>query len=325
MRIVVVGPGALGCLFACRLAHKAAVDAGHETSQDEVILLDHRPERAVDLSRSGLTLHEMDGGTLRVSLPVMTWPSERPAVWPENIVSADLVLVCVKSPALTDCLSHMQALFATSPLTVFIQNGINHLSIAEGETFPMAFATTTEGANLIAQGEVRHAGRGLTSLGFLAMPGSDTPGMKQVARLATIAEYFSQAGLAAEVCADIGDRIWRKLLINVGINALTAVHDCANGALLDNPVWRDQMAELVKEARQVAIAAGAAVPTDIFDTVVDVCLATANNISSMLQDVRAGRPTEIEAINGAIVCRGARFGIATPANAEITRQVRALS
>ena len=71
MRIVIVGPGALGCLFACRLAHKAAMDAERKSSQDEIILLDHREERAAALSRSGLTLHEMDGGKLRVH-PVVT-------------------------------------------------------------------------------------------------------------------------------------------------------------------------------------------------------------------------------------------------------------
>jgi len=311
MRIVIVGPGALGCLFTCRLARKAAADSEQSKRQDEVILLDHRAERATGLSRSGLTLHEMDGGTA----------SARPTVTarPEDIADADLVLVCVKSTALTDCLSHLRALFAASALTVFIQNGINHLDIAASESFPMAFATTTEGANLVAPGGVRHAGRGLTSLGFLT-----TPYPEQAARLAAIAKYFTQAGLATEVCADIRDRIWSKLLINAGINPLTALYDCANGGLLQNSARRERMAELVGEARQVAVAAGVTVPADIFEKVISVCQATANNISSMLQDVRAGRPTEIEAINGAVVRLGKELGVATPVNAEITRQVLAL-
>jgi len=303
MRIVIVGPGALGCLFACRLARNA--------SQDEIILLDHRPERATALSRSGLTLHEMDGSTTRVQLTVTARPAE--------ITGADLVLACVKSTVLSACLNAYRNLFAASGLTVFIQNGISHLDIAERETFPMAFASTTEGANLVAVGEARHAGRGLTSLGFLHLPSTE-----ERARLAAIAEYFSQAGLTAEVCADIRERIWQKLLINVGINALTALHDCPNGALPLNPTWRGQMAALVEEARQVARAAGVAVPLDAFARVLSVCEATAKNISSMLQDARAGRPTEIEAINGAVVRLGQKIGVATPVNAEITRQVRAL-
>jgi len=309
MRIVIVGPGALGCLFACRLARKAATDRAQKASRDEIILLDHRPERAAGLSRSGLVLHEMDGTATRVQLTVTARP--------EDIADADLILVCVKSTALSACLDAYRDMFAASGLTVFIQNGISHLDIAA--TFPMAFASTTEGVNLIAMGEARHAGRGLTSLGFLHPPSAD-----EQAQLAVIAEYFSKAGLAATVCSDIRERIWQKLLINVGINALTALHDCPNGALPLNPKWREQMAALVEEARQVAMAAGVTAPPDAFARVLAVCESTAKNISSMLQDVRAGRPTEIEAINGAIVRLGQKLGVATPVNAEITRQVRAL-
>ena len=307
MRIVIVGPGALGCLFACRLAQKSAQYA----KQDEIILLDHRPERAEALSRSGLALYEMDGSVTR-AYPLVT-------AHPENMAGADLVLVCVKSTALADCLDARRELFATSALTVFIQNGINHLDLADSETFAMAFASTTEGANLVSMSEARHAGRGLTYFGLLHIPGDG-----ERARLEKIAEYFSQAGLAATVCADIRDRIWQKLLINAGINALTALHDCPNGALPRNPAWREQMAALVEEARQVAMAAGVATPPDAFAKVLEICQATAQNISSMLQDVRAGRSTEIEAINGAVVRLGEKFGVATPVNAEITRRVRAL-
>jgi 2-dehydropantoate 2-reductase len=177
MRIVIVGPGALGCLFTCRLARKAAADAARDMGQNEIILLDHRPERAATLSRSGLLFHEIDGSVTRVYPPVTASP--------EEIGKADLLLVCVKSTVLADCLAACRNLFAASALTVFIQNGISHLDIAESETFPMAFASTTEGANLVATGEARHAGRGQTYLGFLHAPGA------AAVRLAGIAEYFS--------------------------------------------------------------------------------------------------------------------------------------
>ncbi|MDR3088588.1 MAG: ketopantoate reductase family protein [Desulfobulbaceae bacterium] len=310
MKIVVVGPGALGLLFSAYLTKSAEKSRG----RDEIILLDHRPERADFLTENGVILHRLDGRSERVGVKVVARQAE-------TLVGArpGCVLLCVKSMALSAALRMYPELFAAARLTVFIQNGVSHLELAARAAFAPAFASTTEGANSPAVGEARHAGRGLTYFGFV-----DQENNHDLTLISPIVQYFSEAGLAAESRLDMRERIWHKLMINVGINALTAVHNCPNGDVPRHPELRARMAALVAEARLVALAQGIQVTANVFDDVLAVCRATEANISSMLQDVRAGRPTEIEAMNGAIVRIGEQLGIATPANAAITKQVRAL-
>jgi 2-dehydropantoate 2-reductase len=166
---------------------------------------------------------------------------------------------------------------------------------------------------------VRHGGHGLTRLGFVT-PRSDQARQQ----LAAASAAFNAAGLPAEVVPDIRDRLWQKLLVNVGINALTALHDCPNGMLLELPDARERLIAAVQEAAAVAAAEGVALAADPVAMTLQVCRDTAANLSSMLQDVRRRRPTEIAAINGAIVAIGERLGLATPVNRELTAAIKAL-
>jgi 2-dehydropantoate 2-reductase len=125
-----------------------------------------------------------------------------------------------------------------------------------------------------------------------------------------------------EIVSDIIERVWAKLFINVGINALTAIFNCQNGALLDLPPARAQLAEAVREAVAVAKAMGIPIREEPLGTTLEVCRATAENISSMLQDVRRQRPTEIDAINGAVVDLGKKLGISTRTNEQLVLKVK---
>ena len=130
--------------------------------------------------------------------------------------------------------------------------------------------------------------------------------------------------MATTVTADILHRLWAKLFINVGINALTAIHGCLNGDLLTIPGVAERMQTAVDEAEQVARASGIAVNGDPFTATVEVCRRTAANISSMLQDVRRRRRTEIDAINGTVVRVGQTLGLETPENLRLVQQIRAI-
>ena len=119
-------------------------------------------------------------------------------------------------------------------------------------------------------------------------------------------------------------KIWEKLFINVGINGLTATLACKNGELLTLPGVDQRMKNAIDEALLVARAEGIEVTDDPYHSCRIVCRKTAENLSSMLQDVRNRRPTEIEAINGAIVARALPHNIKTPENSLLCRQVKAL-
>jgi 2-dehydropantoate 2-reductase len=301
--IVLAGPGALGCLLASLIGRTAG---GHRLT-----ILDHRPARAAQLTDQGLFYQQGDCRQ-RVALQVVSDP--------DQLAGADIVVLCVKSSAVVSCLQRCRPLLGRQTLLVFLQNGISHLEVAGhcGDA-AVAYGTTSEGATLLGPGTVRHAGVGRTFLGFL-----DPPTALAAELLGRFTALLTAAGMAAVESNDILSRLWAKLLVNVGINALTATLDCSNGALLELPGVKQRMMAAVSEARQVAEAQGIAVADDPWQMTETVCRQTASNISSMLQDIRRQRPTEIGAINGAVVDLGQRLGVATPENLRLTREVLAL-
>jgi 2-dehydropantoate 2-reductase len=302
MKIAVIGPGALGCLLAASLAEN-----------NEVWLLDHNPERAALLNRKGLIL-ESKGRSKHCHVKVTAEP--------HLVGPAQLVLLCVKSGGVREALPAARALLDQDSLAVTLQNGLGHLPLlAELPAEPAwALGVTSHGATLAEPGHVLHKGRGLTRIGF--PPRSSAPPDKAGHKLALAARALTDAGIETEPVDDILNHVWAKLLINIGINALTVIHDCPNGALLDSPDAMALMAAAIREGQEVARKSGIVLGGDPLQAATEVCRATAANISSMLQDVRAKRETEIDAINGALVRKAAELGVPVPINRELTRKIK---
>jgi 2-dehydropantoate 2-reductase len=307
MRIAIAGPGALGCLLAAALARHDQ----HEEA-DQILLIDHRPERAQALDRQGIVCHAGEQEE-QIRLPV--------SAEPETIGPVDILIVCVKAHDLSQSLTFCRALFNANTLIVLMQNGISHLDIEEEIALPTppAFTTTTEGATLLASGVVRHSGRGQTFSGFL-----HDAGKPQTLLLQALCTRLTAGGLTITQVDDIRNRLWAKLLINAGINGLTALYNRTNGQLLTSCAARSRLKRIVAEGAEVARAAGVILPTDPIRSTILACTKTAANVSSMLQDVRRKRRTEIMAINGAIIEQGRRLGVPTPLNEELVRQIRKL-
>jgi 2-dehydropantoate 2-reductase len=303
MHILVVGPGALGCLVA------TAISRGMEGTGSRLSVLDHDRTRADRLNREGIW-YELDGAHRSFPLAVTADPL---AAEP-----ADVVILCVKSYDVLASLASCRPLLAEGTVLLFLQNGIGHLNCGEAAgKAVIAYGTTTEGATLLSPGHVRHAGHGATFLGFPSPVDA-----RSTALLHQTAAICSRGGMTTTVTADILHRLWAKLFINVGINALTAIHGCLNGDLLTIPGVAERMQTAVDEAEQVARASGIAVNGDPFTATVEVCRRTAANISSMLQDVRRRRRTEIDAINGAIVREGRSLGLESPENLLLVEQIK---
>ena len=309
MRIVVVGPGALGSLFAATLVMHSQ-DAEEGDGRHEVWLLDHNSSRARQFAAEGLLLER--GGEKYVC-PV------RATTEPGDIGSTDLVLLCVKSYDVASGLDRAAALLGPDTLLLGLQNGIVHLPLLEAlaDDHLVAIGVTAQGAALLAPGHVRHGGRGLTRVGFLRPSTADG-----AARLRDVAATLAAGGLETEIVDNMQVHVWAKLFVNAGINALTAIHGCRNGDLLDMPEVRAQLVKVVREAAAVAGALVIPIVADPVAATLEVCRATAENISSMLQDVRHQRPTEIDAINGAIVEHGHRLQVPVPANELLVRKVK---
>ncbi|HHO46958.1 MAG TPA: 2-dehydropantoate 2-reductase [Desulfobacteraceae bacterium] len=309
MRIVIVGPGALGSLLTARISLYLDRHDRAGSGQDvRLHLLDYRPERAEFLARHGLILD--DGSRRAHCFPAVTAD-------PEICAGAEILFFCVKTTAVAAALAGVLPFLVPFQVVMAMQNGVGHLDRLALLPCLHGAGVTSEGATLLSAGHVRHGGAGLTRLGLL----NGTPASAGMI-LERAAKLFNGAGLATEITDDPLAHVWAKLLVNVGINALTAIHRCRNGELLESAVLRDTLEKAVREAKMVARAKNIPITADPVATTLAVCQATGNNISSMLQDVQRHRRTEIDAINGAIVAEGERLGIPTPVNRELVRLVR---
>jgi len=176
---------------------------------------------------------------------------------------------------------------------------------------------TNLGATLLDVGKVRFAGKGETVIG--RMDG------KIPVEVRSIREIFSNAGLEIRVSRDIKGFLWSKLLINAGINPLTAITRLPNGKLLDfegtRKILRSAVTEGIKIAKRKRIKL---TYDDPLAKVEAVCEATSSNISSMLQDILNKKPTEIDFINGVIVRQGEELGIPVPVNSLLVDLVKTL-
>jgi 2-dehydropantoate 2-reductase len=299
MRVAVVGAGAMGSLFGALLAE----------SGTDVWLIDIWEAHVRATQKAGLSI-EREGQTRMVALNASTDPAD--------VGLCDLVIVFVKSIHTADAARTAANLAGKNGLVLTLQNGLGNADHIARDVDPrrVLAGTTSYGATLLGPGKIRHAGIGLTTIGMWR-PGDP-------ARAEDVAACFSRAGIETEVVTDVRGIVWGKLLINVGINAITALTGIKNGQLLDleETVWLSRAA--VKEAMAVAEAQHIDVRPDAVEHVLEVARATGSNRSSMGQDVDKQRMTEIGTINGAVVREAKRLGMQAPVNQTLTALVETL-
>jgi 2-dehydropantoate 2-reductase len=223
-------------------------------------------------------------------------------------------LVLVKSWQTSRAAEQLRLCLTDDGIALTLQNGYGNLQILQEALGPRraALGVTTTGATLISPGRVRAGGKGPIHL----VPYNE---------LEPLVSIFRNAGFEIEVSDDLDSLVWGKLVINAGINPLTAILGVPNGQLLEHEQATELMELAAEEAASVAKALGAQLPyEDPLAMVADVARKTGSNHSSMLQDIMRGAPTEIEAISGAIVQQGEQIGVDTPVNKVLWKLVCAL-
>lgn len=298
MDFLIVGPGAMGCLFAARLKK-----AGHP-----VTLMDHMEKRAERINVQGIKVEGILG-EYTVKLPVAIG---KLSGFP------DIAVICVKANETRRAAEDISPLIGPKAHVLTLQNGLGNVDILQkifgtGRTLG---GVTAEGATLLGDGHIRHAGQGETKFGSEGNAGTS---------LSKIVSAFNDAGFNTQSVDNMRSLIWGKLIINVGINALTAITRLKNGRLPHIQGTMAVMTEAVKEAVEVADKKGITLPySDPLGRVQEVCRATADNIASMLQDVLKQSITEVSFINGAIVAEGEALGVPTPVNHTLNCLVQAI-
>ncbi|RLA47693.1 MAG: 2-dehydropantoate 2-reductase [Gammaproteobacteria bacterium] len=286
----VLGAGAIGCLFATAL---------HRSGCTTTLLLRDSASKS-----TSSVLVQRSGAITEIQLPVSATGDNGPITH---------LLVTTKAYDVRGAVAAVAHRLNSDTRLLLLVNGMG-LAEALREDYPtldIYCGTTTEGAYRIAPLHIRHAGTGQTRIG---KPGQTEP-----------APWFRQWSRALDSCvwdANIERALWLKLAINCVINPLTAIHDCHNGDLARRPELTMEVGRLCDEIAAISNAAGYVnAAADLEQAVTGVIADTANNRSSMLQDVQGGRRTEIDYITGYLLAVAGRCGIAAPRNKSLFERV----
>ena len=300
MRIVILGPGALGAVFGAAL-HRA----GHD-----VTLLGRESPHLNALRAAGLTLTRLDGTAALHAIAATDDPNV--------ITGADLVLFLVKATDTTTAARSIAPYLHPEQTILTLQNGLGNVERIRAAVGPgprILLGVTSQGATRLRPGSVRHAGEGPTVIGS---PPEDASKARE------IAAAFTAGGIPTAAVAEIEPWVWRKLAVNAAINGLTALAGVKNGMIASDESLLDAAEIVAEEVAAIARALGWEL-RGMRAAVKETARATAENRSSMLQDLEAGRPTEVAAIHEAIIAAGSEAGIGAPATTVVAALIEARS
>jgi 2-dehydropantoate 2-reductase len=292
--VAIMGAGAVGCYFGGMLAR-----AG--TS----VTLIGRQAHTDTIARDGL---HIESSHFDVRVPV------RATTEPAAVSTADMVLVCVKTPDTEVAARQMQPHLRADAAVVSLQNGVdNGRRLQAILTQPVFAAVVYVGAEMAGPGHVRHTGRGELVLGPVARDGGDVRG--STARAGQIAATFETAGVPCTVSGNVEAELWAKLVLNCVYNAISALGQAQYGRMMRNDAIRALVPDIVEEVAAVARGDGFALDGDALVTACfELADAMPEQISSTAQDVLRGKRTEIDALNGYVVRRAAALGVSAPIN-----------
>lgn len=292
--ILIVGSGALAAYFGARLA----------ASGKSIIMLGTWKAGIQALKKDGIRLFS-NGEEKRY--PVIAISDL------EGISGINNAMVLVKSWQTARAAEQLAQVLDPNGIALTLQNGLGNLEVLRSKLGEerTALGVTTTGATLLGPGKVKAGGEGAVTLGVHP-------------RLSELKRALGDAGFIVKETEDPAGILWSKLIVNAAINPLTALLEVPNGYLLKSKNTRELMRSLAEEAAAVAKAKG--IPLHIENptrAVEEVAESTAENISSTLQDIRRGAPTEIDQINGAIVIEGSKLGIPVPINQIVWQLIQA--
>ena len=298
MKVLILGAGAMGCLYGAAL-HRAGC---------EVALVDVNQPHIDAVNANGLEL-ETRAGVER--LPIR---ARRPA---EMVEPVDLVVVFTKTFHTDTALAGIAPAIGSQTWLLSLQNGLGNdrrLAAHAAEDRVLVGASSLP-SDLVGPGKVRSHGDGGSKL-YPAF-GGDPGFAREICRL------LSQGGLPAELEPDIHVAIWSKAIFNATMNPLCALTRRTPGFLGAHAESRAMITAALDEGVAVANASGVFVPSRPIHDLTEVSMTDhANHEASMLQDVKAGRRTEVDAINGAIVEAGRAAGVTAPVLETLWRLVK---
>jgi len=292
-RVAIVGAGAVGCYFGGMLA-RAGVP----------VTLIGRASHVDAIRANGLFLQRNDFEEY-VRIDASTEIS--------SVRQAAIVLLCVKTIDTETAALAVAPHLAADTLVVSFQNGVDNVERIQRATgVPAIPAVVYVASAMTGPGRVTHNGRGDIVIG---------PRSALTERLGRL---FEDANIPCRISQNIDGELWTKLLMNCAYNAISAITHSRYRDLTEDAEIQNVMKELIREVVAVGTAAGVVLPgvEELIEAATRLGEAMATATSSTEQDLRRGRPTEIDSLNGYIVRRGRELGIGTPVNATVNAVVK---
>ncbi|MFV0576161.1 MAG: 2-dehydropantoate 2-reductase [Vibrio sp.] len=294
MKIGIIGAGAIGSLWAVKL----------KQAEHNVLVISR------DKSVSSINLQLGDDSSHTFAANQL-----------EQFKSCNLILITVKSTQVVEAMSPLFAYLSPQTPLIFLHNGmgaVDELS-SEWHQFPIAIATTTQAAFKPNSNQVNHTGLGQTLLGNY----DETRPVKP-----QITPYLEALNhVLPEVIwhDEIQSALWKKLAVNSVINPMTAVYQCKNGALVEDK-YQPEVQALIQQCHAVMKAENQTITLEELSSFIQqVMVATAENYSSMYQDITHQRATEIDFISGFLIKKAQLHGIDVSAHHKLYTQIKNLS
>jgi 2-dehydropantoate 2-reductase len=298
VRACVIGAGAIGSLFAAHLSNVA-----------DVLVLTRRQEHAQALNDQGLRVSGKHDFTARVTA----------ASDPGDLPDFDVGIIATKAIGLEGAAESLAGRFAGA-MIMTVQNGLGAEEVVHRHgDWPLISAVTFMSGTKHSDTHVEYILDTATWLG----PYGETP----YQRVEELAQLLVDSGLKAEALPDLQPAQWAKLIFNATVNGVAALtglpHDAHFAAETDEPDLGHLVHALVDEGKRVAAAAGVELHDDPWEMNVLATKRGSAHYPSMLEDVEARRPTEVDLINGALVREAERHGVDAPLQTALYRLVAA--
>jgi len=301
VRIAVFGTGGVGGYFGGRLA---------EAGEDVIFIA--RGEHLRAIKEKGLKVDSRDGD-------FVIYPAAATDIV-SDVGVVDLVIVGVKAWQVPDAARAMKPLVGSDTTVLPLQNGVDAVSqLIESLGSDSVIGGLCRIVSFVVEpGHIRHAG----STPSVIIGELDN---RQTRRIATIEQLFKRAGVVITIATDIQVALWTKLLFIAAFSGVGAIANAPAGVLRTDPQRRTQMLSAMQEIYALARARGINLPLDSVDTVMAAVDALSEDAtSSMQRDIAAGKPSELESQNGAVVRMAHEAGIEVPTHTLIYHTLRPL-
>ncbi|MEQ8154080.1 MAG: 2-dehydropantoate 2-reductase [Clostridiaceae bacterium] len=298
MKIAVLGAGAMGCLYGAYLS-----------KNNEITMIDIYKPQVDSINEKGLVMLE-NGQEKKYDVQAVLSGTD--------IGCADIVVVFVKSTQTYEAIKENQKLINDKTLILTLQNGAGNdrdiLNFAPKEN--IIIGTSKHNSVGIGLGKIHHTASGVTTIGTMDPDSSNDR---------IVADILNKSGLQAVISDDIQRIIWSKLFVNMSINTLTALLQTRIGYMIKNKNAWDFARRVVYEGVEVAEADGTYFDRrETLEMVRQVCIEAGDGYTSMYQDRKNKRLTEIDKINGAVVEQAKLYGVPTPYNSLIVDLIHAI-